>query len=249
MDWHSRYLQQAAWTHNLRQYLFTQSGFSSAQRVLEVGCGSGAVLMEFVWQAELHGLDINSRILVEAKTHVPGAFLTRGDAVSLPYAPACFEAVYCHYLLLWVSDPVQVLCEMRRVTRPGGSILACAEPDYSSRVDEPEPLAGLGHLQTAALRKQGADPALGARLAEHFVQAGIHPVECGVLQEVSKQANQTGGFASVQDRELEWQVLEADLADSVSPQMLRELKVVDENAWKNGERRLYVPTYYAWGRA
>jgi ubiquinone/menaquinone biosynthesis C-methylase UbiE len=249
MDWHKRYLQQAAWTHNLRHHLFSRSGLSSAQRVLEVGCGSGAVLMELDVQAELHGLDINSKILVEAKNHVPGAIYTCGDALSLPYSPACFDAVYCHYLLLWVSDPVQALCKMRRVTRPGGSILACAEPDYSSRVDEPEQLAALGRLQTAALRKQGADPALGARLSELFAQAGILPVECGVLQEVSKQANQPGGFNLSQERELEWQVLEADLADSVSPQKLKEFKTIDEKAWKNGERRLYVPTYYAWGRA
>ena len=44
MNWHSRYLQQAAWTRELRTYVFEQAGISSANRILEVGCGTGAIL-------------------------------------------------------------------------------------------------------------------------------------------------------------------------------------------------------------
>jgi len=41
MDWHKRYVQQAGWTSELRNYLFKRAGLSGARRVLEVGCGSG----------------------------------------------------------------------------------------------------------------------------------------------------------------------------------------------------------------
>jgi hypothetical protein len=46
MDWHSRYLQQAGWTSKLRGYLFQRAGVDKASRVLEVGCGTGAVLKD-----------------------------------------------------------------------------------------------------------------------------------------------------------------------------------------------------------
>jgi ubiquinone/menaquinone biosynthesis C-methylase UbiE len=44
MNWHNRFLQQAGWTRDLRTYLFAQAGIERARRVLEVGCGTGAVL-------------------------------------------------------------------------------------------------------------------------------------------------------------------------------------------------------------
>jgi cyclopropane fatty-acyl-phospholipid synthase-like methyltransferase len=44
VDWHARYLQQARWTRPLREYLYGKAGVDSARRVLEVGCGTGALL-------------------------------------------------------------------------------------------------------------------------------------------------------------------------------------------------------------
>ena len=46
INWHARFLQQAAWTRDLRTYLFERAGLAQAQRVLEVGCGTGAILSE-----------------------------------------------------------------------------------------------------------------------------------------------------------------------------------------------------------
>ena len=150
MDWHARYTQQANWTRELRDYLFKRIGLTTAERALEVGCGTGAILSEIQTQS-LHGLDILPAALMEARVHAPAARLTRGDALSLPYPNECFEIVFCHFLLLWVSDPHRALGEMKRVTQPGGYVLALAEPDYSARVDEPTELASLGRWQTESL--------------------------------------------------------------------------------------------------
>ena len=242
MDWHTRYTQQAAWTRDLRAYLFEKAGLHRAHRVLEVGCGTGAVLRELVTTASLHGLDIDPVALKECQVHATRAALVQGNALSLPYPDASFEIVYCHFLLLWVCDPLQALLEMKRVTRPNGHILAFAEPDYSQRVDQPNELLPLGRWQTESLKRQGADPGFGARLAESFFQAGIKINETGTIQGVEKEP-------SPAEWEIEWAVIESDLAGIVPDADIQSMKMLDRQARSNGKRLLHVPTYFAWGRA
>lgn len=242
MDWHARYTQQANWTRDLRAYLFERAGMKTARRVLEVGCGTGALLQDLSTPAALHGLDLEPAALAQCGVHAPGVSRVRADALRLPYPAAAFDIVFCHFLLLWVRDPLQALREMKRVARPGGHILALAEPDYTARVDKPPALAPLGRRQAESLRRQGADAGFGARLAGTFFQAGIPLVETGVIQS-AKEASTPG------ERELEWAALESDLAGSGPGVDLQKMKRLDEQAWARGERVLEVPTYFAWGRA
>jgi SAM-dependent methyltransferase len=242
MDWHRRYLQQAKWTRDLRAYLFDQAGLNEGSRVLEVGCGTGAILSELPTKASLHGADIDPVALTQCQVHAPSAALVRGDALQLPYASHAFDIVYCHFLLLWVNDPLQALLEMKRVAKAGAHILAFAEPDYTARVDEPDELAPLGRWQAESLRRQGADPGLGRRLADLFFRAGIELVETGTIQGAESEP-------SAEDWETEWEVIESDLAGLVAGGEVRKMKRLDQRARLRGERALHVPTYFAWGRA
>src|SRR5512142_3172594 len=106
MVWHRRYIQHAQWTRDLRTYLFEQAGLSDASRALEVGCGTGAILSEVPEHAALHGLDLDRAGLAQCRIHAPAASLVQGDALQLPYANRTFDIVYCHFLLLWVRDPL-----------------------------------------------------------------------------------------------------------------------------------------------
>ena len=259
MDWHSRFLQQAGWTKDLRAYLFEQAGLKEARRVLEVGCGTGAILSDLSTRADVHGLDMDHLRLLEARRHVPSVELACGNALSLPYASGIFDISFCHFLLLWVRQPVLALNEMKRVTRPGGAVLALAEPDYTSRIDKPAALAPLGRWQAESLKRQGADPGVGKRLADLFRDAGIMPIETGPLgggsgsrMGRSNPDSSTGlqsreALPTSAERDLEWSVLEADLAGLVPADELRRMKMMDEQAWERGERVLHVPTYFAWG--
>jgi SAM-dependent methyltransferase len=235
IDWHQRFRQQAGWTRDLRTYLFTRAGASTARLVLEVGCGTGAVLLDLITPAAVHGIDIDSARLQVARQHLPGATFTCADALTLPFSSARFDITCCHFLLLWVSDPLLAIQEMRRVTRPGGAVLALAEPDYSARVDEPPSLAPLGRLQADSLRRQGADPSIGRRLADLFLRAGLTLLESGTMQAAVSHPDP----ASV---EMEWSVLASDLAGMLPPEELERFHVLDQAAWCSGKRRLHVPT-------
>jgi ubiquinone/menaquinone biosynthesis C-methylase UbiE len=238
MNWHSRYLQQAAWTHDLRVYLFEQARLANARRVLEVGCGTGAILHDLNTQTSLHGLDLEPAALAECRVNAPAVSLTRGDGFSLPYPDKSFDIAYCHFLLLWVKNPLQVVCEMARVSR---TVLALAEPDYSQRVDEPNELKLLGEWQIEALRRQGANPFFGAQLAETFYQAGITLIETGPIQSQAV-------MRSAEDWENEWAVIEADLDGWVSSVEIQKMKELDKTARSHNKRTLHVPTFFAWGK-
>ncbi len=240
-DPHARFQHQARWTHPLREYLFQRVGLTRARRVLEVGCGTGAILADLAETPSLYGLDVSLPRLTQARHHAPNVSLTCGDGLSLPYPPRVFDVTFCHFTLMWVRDPLAMLREMRRVTRRGGYVLALAEPDYSRRVDEPPELAPLGRWQAEALRSQGADPDLGSRLADLFVRAGIRLIESGPLDRGPSEA------LPPEEWELDWEVLEADLSGLVSERELRRLKALDEHARARGARVLHVPTFFAWG--
>lgn len=249
MNWHNRYLLQAGWTREIRTYLFQKAGLSAAHHVLEVGCGTGAILGDeslpnpnLHTLAALYGIDISAAALAECQSHAPASLLTCGNALDLPYREKTFDIVFCHYVLLWVKDPLLALREMKRVTKPLGHILALAEPDYIGRIDRPHEISRLGRLQTESLKEQGADVGIGSHLADLFFQAGISLRETGSIRNRNRNA------LTFEEWENEWAVLQSDLAGTIARQEIRELKHLDEQAWKRGEHEMSVPTYFAWGQ-
>ena len=243
--WHERFQKQARWTQPLRSYLYNLAKIEQAQRVMEIGCGSGAILGELsqFTEAVIYGLDIDANYLDMAMRNTQDALLLQADAHYLPLAPSSFDLVLCHFLLLWVNDPDRVLKEMARITHPGGYVCALAEPDYGARINSRIALPILVKTGPRALRSQGANPEIGRQLRGLLTNAGLVEVVSGVL----------GGQWKLpfdhEEWESEWEVLEADLANFPDFQALKdELKAQDQHAWTSGERILFVPTFYAWGK-
>lgn len=243
-DWHSRFSQQASWTRDLRNYLFGRAGLQTARRVLDVGCGTGVLEIELTDRttARIYGLDIDQKRLAQACHYAPEALFTLANAIYLPFPNGWFDITFCHFLLLWVAQPASVIAEMRRITRAGGFIMALAEPDYGGRIDYPADLELIGQLQLGGLRRQGADPLMGRKLAGIFHQAGLQQVETGLMGGQWKVA------LSKSDLSLEWSIIQSDLGNSTSQETLERLRAIDAIAWQQGERVLFVPTFYASGR-
>jgi ubiquinone/menaquinone biosynthesis C-methylase UbiE len=262
-DWHQRFSQQALWTESIREHLYQKFSAElnlstnkwSDRYILDIGCGTGAIsrsLMqisgianpppaEILNPINIHGLDILHERLQHAVSNDPDTDYSCGDALFLPYKEDIFDISLCHYLLLWLLDPAAGLNEMLRVTHAGGIVAALAEPDYGGRIDFPPQLEELGKLQREALERQGADTRMGRKLRNLFTNAGLKNVQSGLL------GGQWRGMPSVDEWESEWQMLETDLKGMISPDQMDALRREEADAWKNGERILFVPTFYAWG--
>jgi SAM-dependent methyltransferase len=252
MDWHERFLQQARWTADLRRYIFDRIGVSSAWKILEVGCGTGAVLEIFreankdtlaeTHQPSLFGLDIDKNFLLQARIHRPNTYLVQGDVFALPFQRGSFDLVFCHFLLLWLKNPLEALAEMIHLIRPNGWLAAFAEPDYGGRIDFPTQLIPLGHLQEDSLTRQGAETRIGRRIKSLFYQSKLMEIEAGVLG-----ANWSG-LETESEAENEWGVMRSDLDNILDDEELALYENIDRDARIMGERTLYVPTFYAMGR-
>ena len=243
-NWDERFNQQASWTSSMRNYLYERLNLRLATRILDVGCGTGAITKDFIGKssAKVHGLDINMEFLHFARSAANLAEFTCGDVQKLPYADNTFDLLVCHFFLMWIPHLASALSEMRRVTKRNGHIIAFAEPDYSARIDHPDSLRELGRWQSNALKKQGADPEIGRRLLSELIHTGLVDVESGLMGGEWRQAANLSDFTS------EWTMIEADLHDIVSSTTLKELRQIDQTAQQKGERILFVPTFYAHGR-
>ena len=155
-------------------------------RLLEVGCGVGAVLavlgQEFPG-IELFGVDIEQRQLDFARAHLARAgveaTLARADALALPFEPASFDHVWMMWIVEHLPDPVAALEEARRVLVPGGTITAI-EVDYGTcRATPSTPaLEALFRAMVQGMAAAGWSDA-GTRLPGWLRDAGFRDVDEG----------------------------------------------------------------------
>jgi ubiquinone/menaquinone biosynthesis C-methylase UbiE len=111
----------------------TAAGIRPGQRVLDVGCGSGALLLALatlVGEANAVGVDPSEPFLEAARAKVPGARVVVGSAEALPFGDGEFDAALAQLVINFLDDPKAGVAEMARVTRPGGVVAACVW-DYS----------------------------------------------------------------------------------------------------------------------
>lgn len=107
-------------------------GAAPGERVLDVGCGSGAVTRTLARRVapggRAVGCDASGALLKVARELADEAGLgesiefKEGDCRALPYPDASFDAVLAATTLCHVPEPGRALAEMVRVTRPGGRV-------------------------------------------------------------------------------------------------------------------------------
>lgn len=101
-----------------------------ARRVLEVAAGTGRVtrhlLAAMAPGTQLVATDLNEPMLEHARTlfgEDSRLVWKIADAQELPVSEATFDAVVCQFGIMFVPDKPRALREMKRVLRPGGTLL------------------------------------------------------------------------------------------------------------------------------
>jgi len=179
-----RLIEQAEhWRHRL---IRDGTELAPRTRLLEVGCGVGAVLAVLGQEypgTELTGVDIEPKQLEFAREHLARhgveATLTQADALALPFADGSFDHIWMMWFLEHLPDPVAALREARRVLVDGGAITAI-EVDYGTcRADPSTPaIDALFRAMVQAMAAAGWSDA-GTRLPGWLHDAGFADVDEG----------------------------------------------------------------------
>lgn len=198
------------------------AGLLPGASVLDVACGTGVLTRAAAARVgpdgHAQGIDLNPGMLAMARQVAPEMNFVEGDAAHLPFADGRFDTVVSQFGLMFMPDPVRVLAEIGRVTRPQGRIAVAVWHDLT-HFDGYQVLA---EIFDDALGSQAGD---GVRAPFKMGQPAtlVHLAETAGLQSVATQTVQaTAHFPSVADF-VTIEVKGWVLADSVTDAQLADL--------------------------
>lgn len=109
------------------------SSLDAKRRILDFGCGCGRVLRHLAGlDAELRGVDVNSRLVRWSQSNLPFAHCEVCAAEPpLPFEPETFDLVYAISVFTHLPEQAQLrwIEELRRVLAPGGHLVLTTTGD------------------------------------------------------------------------------------------------------------------------
>jgi len=154
-------------------------GIRVGQRVVDVGCGPGALtaeLVERVGVGAVCAVDPSESFVAAARGRYPGVDVRRAAAEKLPFDDAVFDAALAQLVVHFMSDPVAGLREMKRVTSPGGIVAACVWDHAGGRTPLAEFWQAARELDPEVRDESDLAGAHEGHLGELFDQADLSSV-------------------------------------------------------------------------
>jgi ubiquinone/menaquinone biosynthesis C-methylase UbiE len=135
---------------------------SPAAHVVDVACGPGFLTLAFAARcARATGIDATDAFLALARAEAARRGLANvefvaGDVNQLHLTDASVDLVSCRAAFHHFPEPARVLAEMRRVAKPGGTLLVAdllgsEDPAQAARHDEIERLCDPTHVRALPL--------------------------------------------------------------------------------------------------
>jgi len=120
----------------LARTLIEAAGLRPGDRGVDVGCGPGALATELVavlGPEHVAAVEPSAPFVEACRRRLPGVRVEVAAAEALPFDDATFDAALAQLVLNFLTDPQAGVREMRRVTRPGGTV-AAAVWDYAGEM-------------------------------------------------------------------------------------------------------------------
>ena len=127
------------WSRLIAQKFLAELQIPSGSSWVDVGCGTGALtqtVLNLAQPRSVTGVDRSEGFIEYARQQVVDerADFKIGDAQALPLEDAAYDAAISGLVLNFVPQPIQMVSEMTRVTRPGGRV-AVYVWDYADKME------------------------------------------------------------------------------------------------------------------
>jgi SAM-dependent methyltransferase len=160
------------------------AGVGHGQRVLDVGCGPGALTAELVRRTgadAVSAVEPSASFATAVRERLPGVDVRRSAAEQLPFPADAFDAALAQLVVHFMTDPVQGLQELSRVTRPGGMVAACVWDHAGGRGPLTAFWSAVRELDPAAGDESDLAGVREGHLARLFAQAGLGDAQATTL--------------------------------------------------------------------
>jgi SAM-dependent methyltransferase len=160
------------------------AGVRPGQRLLDVGCGPGALTAELVSRTgadAVSAVEPSASFAAAAHDRLPGVDIRQAAAEQLPFPGDAFDATLAQLVVHFMADPVTGLHEMGRVTRPGGVVAACVWDHAGGRGPLTAFWSAARELDPAVDDESGLAGVREGHLASLFAQAGLGGVQATKL--------------------------------------------------------------------
>jgi SAM-dependent methyltransferase len=160
------------------------TGIGRGQRVLDVGCGPGALTAELVRRTgtdAVSAVEPSESFAAAAAERLPGVDVRGATAERLPFPDGAFDAAMAQLVVHFMTDPAAGLREMGRVTRPGRVVSACVWNHAGGRGPLGVFWQAARRLDPAADDESGLPGVREGHLAALFAQAGLNGTQVTTL--------------------------------------------------------------------